>query len=105
MVVHSNQVEIQDYIEQQKKQIGELYTQITILNTKIASLNKQIEEERNDREELPIPKSFIIKVQEMMTTISKLEEDIAYYKKYVPVQIIINKENKEKPTRKGGLPR
>ena len=102
---HTDKVDVQDYIEQQKKQIGELYTQITIQNTKISALQRQLEEERKDREELPIPKSFINKTQELLRTIDKLEEDLAYYKKHVPVQVIINKENKEKPTRRGGIPK
>jgi septal ring factor EnvC (AmiA/AmiB activator) len=104
-VVHTDQVEIKEYIEQQKKQIGELYTQITVLNTKINSLNTQLENEKKEREELPIPRSFIKKTQELMATINRLEEEVEYYKKHVPVQIIINKEQSKKPTRSGGLPK
>jgi hypothetical protein len=41
----------------------------------------------------------------MEALIRKLQEDIIYYKRFVPKQVIINKEGKEQPTRRGGIPK
>lgn len=65
--------------------------------------NKKLQEELDAREKLPVPKTIVQQIVEMEAIIRKQQADIEYYKKYVPVQIIINKQNKEKPTRKGGL--
>ena len=65
--------------------------------------NKKLLEELDAREKLPVPKTIVQQIVEMEAIIRKQQADIEYYKKYVPVQIIINKQTKEKPTRKGGL--
>lgn len=96
---------IDTYIQTQNKNIAELHGTISMLETKIKLLEKTLEEERKDREELPIPKTFIKNTQELRQKVEKLENDLAYYKRHVPTNVIINRENKEKPTRRGGIPK
>jgi hypothetical protein len=85
--------------EQREKQIQDLNQIIIAFRTRVALLEKEIEE----RNKLPVPKTVLYQVLELENKIKKLEEDIAYYKRYVPTQVIINRENKSLPTRKGGL--
>ena len=87
------------YAEQTEKQIIDLNRTIVALSTKIAVLEKNLAE----KERLPVPRTVINQVLEMERKIRKLEDDLKYYKNFVPTQVIINRENKEKPTRKGGL--
>ena len=87
------------YAEQTQKQIIDLNRTIVALSTKIAVLEKNLAE----KERLPVPRTVINQVLEMERKIRKLEDDLKYYKNFVPTQVIINRENKEKPTRKGGL--
>jgi len=82
-----------------EKQLVELNKVIVSLRTRIAEL----ESELKARDELPVPKTIVQQIVEMEAVIRKQEADLTYYKKHVNPQIIINKENKEKPTRRGGL--
>jgi hypothetical protein len=84
-----------------ERQLVELNKMIVTLRTRVAEL----ESELAARDRLPVPKTIIQQIVEMEAIIRKQQADIAYYKKHVNPQIIINKENKEKPTRRGGLPR
>ena len=96
---------IDSFIDTQKKTIADLASEISVLKTKTTMLEKQLEKERKEREELPVPIYFIKQAQALKQENEKLKADLAYYKKHVPVQVIINKENKEKPTRRGGIPK
>jgi hypothetical protein len=40
----------------------------------------------------------------MEAQIRKLEDELAYYKSHVTKDIIINRQNKMKPVRTGGIP-
>ena len=84
-----------------EKQIIELNKTIIILRSRV----EELEQELKARDKLPLPKSIVQQIVELESIIRKQQDDIKYYKKYVPVQVIINKENKDKPTRKGGIPR
>jgi uncharacterized coiled-coil protein SlyX len=98
---------VRDYIDHEilsigtEKQIIELNKMIVSLRTQVAELQKELDA----KEKLPVPKSIVQQIVEMEAIIRKQQADLEYYKKHVPVQVIINKENKEKPTRKGGIPR
>ena len=94
---------IDTYLDNQKKTIAELYSQIGILQTRIKVLEKDLENERHQREEMPVPKSFIEKTQELIRKNEKIQSDLDYYLRYVPAQIIINRKQKYQPTRNGGL--
>lgn len=73
--------------------------------SKLKAENKDLKKELEARDKVPIPKSVIQQIVQLQAIIQKLESDIKYYKKHVPVQVIINKEQKEKPTRRGGIPK
>ena len=85
--------------EQREKQIQDLNQIIIAFRTRVALLEKEIEE----RDKLPVPKTVLYQVLELENKIKKLEEDVTYYKKYVPVSVIINREKQTIPTRRGGL--
>lgn len=98
-MAHSNGISVEDFLEQQKKQLGELYTQISLQNTKIKLLEKELMEERQDREEMPIPRTFIKRTQKLMNENQKLKDDVNYYKRFVSQNIIDEREKRNKPTR------
>ena len=87
------------YDQQREEQIVMLNKIIVGLRTKIVMLEKEIK----DRENTPVPSTVKKQFLEMELKIRKLEEDLAYYKKQVPKQVIINRENQNTPTRRGGL--
>ena len=89
----------QIYEEQREKQIQELNQVIVALRTRVAMLEKEIEM----RDKIPVPKTILYQAIEQENKIRKLEQELEYYKKYVPTQIIINREKQSLPTRKGGL--
>ena len=93
------------YKNEQEKQLSELNKLIVSLRTKVAYLEKELVTEREEREKIPLPKSVIQQVVELELKNQKLEQEIAYWKRFVPKHVIINKENKEKPTRRGGIPK
>jgi hypothetical protein len=87
------------YAEQTEKQIIDLNRMIVALRTRISMLEKELDEKNR----IPVPRTVIDQIVEMERKIRKLDDDLKYYKKFVPTQVIINRENKDKPTRKGGL--
>ena len=89
------------YDQQTERQIIELNKIIVGLRARIYHLEQQLQE----AERVPIPKSVIRQIVELEHKIRKQEKDIEYYRKFVAPQVIINKENKEKPTRRGGIPK
>jgi len=96
-----------DYLDHEITTVG-VERQLVELNKTIVALRGQIAELENElsaRDKIPVPRSVVQQIMEMEAIIRRQHADLEYYKKYVPVQVIINKENKEKPTRKGGIPR
>jgi hypothetical protein len=89
------------YEKSNTDQIAELNKIIIALKTKVNYLEKKIEE----YEKVPIPKPIVEQILQLEAKNRKLQNDIAYYKNHVQPQVIINKENKEKPTRRGGIPK
>jgi hypothetical protein len=87
------------HAQQTEQQIIELNRTIVALRSKVAFLEKDIEE----RERIPVPRSVLKQILEMEHKIRKLEEENSLFRKHVPKRILINRENTEKPTRKGGL--
>lgn len=87
------------YFSQYNEQVKELNRQIVALKTRNALLQEEIDEFNR----LPVPNYIQKEMQKLVNENKKLQEDVKYYKKYVPVQKIINREEKKKPTRSGGL--
>lgn len=97
-----------DYLSHEILEIG-LEQQILELNKVIVSLRTRIaelEQQLNAKEKMPVPTSIVKQIVEMEAIIRKQHSDLEYYKGFVPSQIIINRENKNKPSsRKGGIPK
>lgn len=91
------------YNQQTTNQISELNQVIVALKTKIAFLEKRVDELQKENAALPVPRTVVQQILELEHQNRTLKKDLEYYKKHVPVQIIINKENREKPTRSGGI--
>lgn len=81
------------------RHIVDLSKMIIALKTKIAFLENKIKK----YESIPIPGTVKLQILELERDNRKLQADVDYYKEYVPAQIIINRESKDKPTRRGGL--
>ena len=89
------------YAQQTEQQIIDLNRTIVALRSKIALLEKELEE----RNKIPVPRTVVDQIVQQEAKIRKLEDDLKYYKNHVNPQIIINRENKAKPTRSGGIPK
>jgi len=89
------------YSQQTEQQIIDLNRTIVALRSKVALLERELEE----RNKIPVPRLVQQQFIEQETKIRKLEEELKFYKKHVSPQIIINRENKSKPTRRGGIPK
>lgn len=97
-----------DYVDDGAVESFAYAQQIQELNNTIVKLRKHIvllESEIENYQKIPVPKTIINQILELQNKNEKLQEDIDHYKKYLPIQIIINRENKETPTRKGGIPK
>lgn len=92
------------------QQIADMSKTISALKSKVAYLENEIAE----RDKIPVPRSVVLQlmkyeqqkrnmIEEFKRKENKLKNDIEYFKKYVPVQVIINKESKDKPVREGGV--
>tara|TARA_S200002703_G_C3768734_1_gene236669 strand:- start:681 stop:1013 length:333 start_codon:yes stop_codon:yes gene_type:complete len=93
---------------EQSKQILELNELVVTLqkeNMELKSAIEDISKHVSDLEEIPVPPSVIKQVLYLEAKISKLENDIKYYKKFVGKDVIINRVNKiTEPVRSGGIP-
>jgi hypothetical protein len=89
------------YAQQTEQQIIDLNRTIVALRSKIALLEKELDE----RNKIPVPPTIINQIIGQEAKIRKLEDDLKFYKNHVNPQIIINRENKSKPTRRGGIPK
>lgn len=85
----------------QGEQIKTLNETIVILNTKVSYLEKKLRDTLHENEQLPVPRTVEKEIEKLVIKNKKLEEDLAYYKKHVPIQLIINRESKDKPKRTG----
>jgi hypothetical protein len=97
-----------DYVDHEIIEAYATSKQIEELNKMNIELRKQIaflETEVNRYEKLPMPRGVVEQVIQLEATIRKLEDELKYYKKHVPPQVIINRENNKKPTRNGGIPK
>ena len=74
-------VELQTKVQQQDKIIRDLHGQIEIQN------------------QIKLPLSVVKQVTQLESKIDKLENDLKYYKRFVPQQVIEERENKGKSTR------
>jgi len=92
---------IEIYTKNTEGQITQLNKIIIALKTRIDYLEKELEE----KEKIPVPKSVIKQILELEQKNRTLQEEINYYLPHVPKQVIINRTNKTKPTRKGGIPK
>ena len=92
---------LETFIKEQKSKIDELSHQLLVLSTKYRVLENEFEEQNK----IPVPPTVKKKLIEQESKIRKLEDDLKFYKNHVNPQIIINRENKAKPTRNGGIPK
>lgn len=67
--------------------------------------NEDLKKELKEREKTGVSREFEREVTKLIKEKEKLIEDLEFYKSKVPDWVIINRENKKKPTRKGGIPR
>ena len=82
-----------------------LVVELTKTVARLKEENRTLKQELEARDKLPIPKSVVKQFLELQGIIQKYESDLKYYKKHVAKEIIINKENADKPTRRGGIPK
>lgn len=85
--------------QQREQQIQDLNKIIIAFRTRVNILEKQLEQ----REKVPVPQTVIKQIADLELKNRKLTEELEYYKKFVPIQVIINRENKKEPTRRGGI--
>ena len=84
----------------------DLVIELTRVVTNLRDENNKLKQELEARDKLPVPKSIVKQFLEMQGIIQKYESDLAYYKKHVSKEIIINREHKHNPiNRKGGIPK
>lgn len=92
------------YHKQREQQITDLNKVIVALRTKVSILENQLEKVRNERERIPIPLSVVKQIVELETKNTMLTEDLKFFLRHVPNQIIINRlQQDKKPVRRGGL--
>jgi hypothetical protein len=89
------------YTKETENQIVEFNKLIVALRSRVTYLERELKE----RDSVPVPKSVIKQILELERDKRKLEDDLTFYKKYVPNTVIINRENSKKPQRSGGLKR
>lgn len=71
----------------------------------LEDINKNLKKTLKERDNVHVPRYYETEFKKLLKENEKLKEDVDYYKSKVPVQVIINRENKGKPTRKGGIPK
>lgn len=89
---------LETFIKQQNNKISELNQEILILQTKIVILERGLDEQ----DKLPVSPTVRQEIIDKDTKIHKLEADLHFYKKHLPIETIINRENTKKPVRDGG---
>lgn len=71
----------------------------------LEEINKGLKAELKERDNVHVPRYYENEFKKLIRDKERLQEDLDYYKSKVPVQVVINRENKEKPTRRGGIPK
>lgn len=72
---------------------------------KLEENNKSLKNELKEREKTGVSREFERELQKMIKEKEDLLKELEFYKSKVPDWVIINRENKKKPTRKGGIPK
>jgi hypothetical protein len=65
--------------------------------------NENLKKELKEREKTGVSREFEREVAKLIEEKENLIKDLEFYKSKVPDWVIINRENKKKPTRKGGI--
>lgn len=78
---------------------------IKIKIKQLEDINNGLKKELKERDNVHVPRYYENEFKKVLREKEKLQEDLEFYKSKVPVQIVINRENKDKPTRKGGIPK
>jgi Tfp pilus assembly protein PilN len=97
----SDFIDDEDIIGVYVKQIAKLNDENKLLRKEVQSLNTEIQA----KDKLPLPKSVVKQIVQMEAIIQTLQNDLKYYKRFVPKQVIINREKDNNPTRRGGVPK
>lgn len=91
------------YDENAEDVISKLQDHILKLHAKISLLENALENEKKDRERIPVPRTVLIQILNLEKNIQDLSQENAFLKKYVPEEVIINIKSKNfaVPKRKG----
>lgn len=91
------------YSNQTEREIQELKTLVVALRAKVAMTESQLRTEMESREKIPLPKTVVKQIIDLEKQVRTLNEDIAFLEKYVPEEVLINRQNKNinVSTRKG----
>lgn len=95
------------YLEKQLKDFEEssdsnLPSHIKWKIDKLENENKSLKRSLKDANDTPVSSYFEKEFKKVLKEKEEMERDLEYYKKKVPVQVIINREKKNNPTRGGG---
>ena len=91
------------YAKQTEKELADMRDTIVRLRARITLLEDTLQKEREDREQIPLPKSVLAQIIELEKKARLLNEEVEYLKKYVPEEVLINRKDKDFtiPVRKG----
>jgi len=78
---------------------------VTVKIKQLEDINKGLKAELKERDNVHVPRYYENEFTKLLKERDELQKEVEFYKAKVPVQIVINRENKEKPTRKGGIPK
>ena len=99
-----------DYLDDEKlqreRELLRLNEEIFFLKKENFDLKNALIDTRKglkDLEAIPVPPSVIQQVIMLEAENRKLKDDLGYYKKHVQKSVIINRESKAQPVRKGGV--
>jgi predicted RNase H-like nuclease (RuvC/YqgF family) len=82
-----------------------LILELTKTVARLKEENKDLRQQLEAHKKLPVPKTVVKQFLELQAIIQRLESDVAHYKRYVPIQERLNREQKQKSTRRGGIPK
>jgi hypothetical protein len=71
----------------------------------LEKINKGLKEELQERDKVQVPRYYEDEFKKLLRENDHLKKEVEFFKSKVPVQVVINRENKQKPTRKGGIPK
>jgi predicted nucleic acid-binding Zn-ribbon protein len=94
---------LEAYSKQAENEIAELNKTIVALRTKIIMLNETIQGERELANAIPVPPSVISQIADLNAKVQSQSDIIEYLNTHVSDSVIINKERKYPPKRRGGL--